>query len=228
MKTMKLVNIRSNNVSNTDFVTTVINLSINNSTLNKEKYQYISCGIHPWSINKNNSKELFSTFKKNIESNNIFLIGEIGIDKSEKRKESLSEQLKVFELQLHVAINENKPILIHCVKGFNEIFTILKKLKFQNPIVFHNFNSSFEIYLETLKFNSYYSLGANLFNNSTLLSFLKLIPREKIFFETDESQQNIREMYEKYCELVKFNYNELVLIINQNFIKLCKFNNFVN
>lgn len=54
-------------------------------------------------------------------------MGEIGLDKgSYGRKIDFNDQVKVFQKQLELAKELNKPASIHCVRAFGDLLQILK------------------------------------------------------------------------------------------------------
>jgi TatD DNase family protein len=82
-----------------------------------------------------------------LDNNELFAIGEIGFD---KRNKDFNAQKKIFLKYCDLATQYNKPIVIHCVGYYYELFKILKH-NFQNTIkIFHSFCPSLEI-TKTLK-----------------------------------------------------------------------------
>lgn len=84
-----------------------------------------SAGLHPWYIDETGWKTSFEALKQFSLQNQVIAIGECGLDKV--CKTSFSLQQEVFIAQLLWANEINKPLIIHCVKAFDEILGLLKK-----------------------------------------------------------------------------------------------------
>lgn len=171
-----------------------------------------SIGLHPWSIDRvqdlTMTLELIDLLSK---KENCFFIGETGLDYARIR-ESKELQKEIFKQHIYLAKKNHRPLILHCVKAYDETVKILVDEKFNLPVVFHDFNGSKEIMEVILKQENFYlSLGRALWRkNSRILKYLNKIPLERIFFETDDSQIEIKEVYQHYC-LITGQKEELVI-----------------
>jgi len=96
-------------------------------------------GLHPTSVKENYTDD-FAIILKELASGAYTGIGEIGIDLYWDKK-WLREQCLVFEQQLDLALEMNKPVVIHARASFEEIFEILKKYEGTSlKGVFHAFS----------------------------------------------------------------------------------------
>ena len=88
-----------------------------------------------------------------------------------------------------------------------------------NPIqswIYHGFNKA-GIINEVLKSDIYVSIGSSIFTNIKLQEIVNLIPNERLFLETDDSNLDIFDIYKKVSEIKKIPLSELEEIIEQNF-----------
>ena len=143
-------------------------------------------------MNKNTEK-LFS-------NKNAIFIGECGLDKLKCADFKL--QQTVFQLQINLAIKLQKPMILHCVKAFDEILVMLKNKISPDKIIFHGFHKSPEMAFDLTTKEYSISLGKSLFLQPDRMKtvFEKVNP-EKIFFETDDSDYSIEEIYQKAVDI---------------------------
>ena len=185
---------------------------VNKSDSNVTESDCFSFGIHPW--NTSEIEDNFLNFEKEISLIKCLAIGEIGLDKLNGPK--IDVQKKVFLKQIEISEKYELPIILHCVKSWNEISEIRKLL---NPIqswIYHGFNKA-GIINEVLKSDIYISIGSSIFTNSKLQEIVNLIPNGRLFLETDDSNLDIFDIYKKVSEIKKIPLSELEEIIEQNF-----------
>ena len=185
---------------------------VNKSDSNVTESDCFSFGIHPW--NTSEIEDNFLNFEKEISLIKCLAIGEIGLDKLNGPK--IDVQKKVFLKQIEISEKYELPIILHCVKSWNEISEIRKLL---NPIqswIYHGFNKA-GIINEVLKSDIYVSIGSSIFTNIKLQEIVNLIPNERLFLETDVSNLDIFDIYKKVSEIKKIPLSELEEIIEQNF-----------
>tara|TARA_B100000809_G_scaffold26622_1_gene23291 strand:+ start:137 stop:748 length:612 start_codon:yes stop_codon:yes gene_type:complete len=151
--------------------------------------KWVSLGIHPWHVpvNWHNIILEFQGYE------NLVAIGECGLDKLTSTPWSL--QKEVFIAQISLAIKIKKPLIIHCVRAYNECEYLLKSA---NAIaVFHGFNRNKNILLQLLKYKDFYiSLGAAVFKES-FEETVMVCPLNRMFLETDDAGIEIGKIYNK-------------------------------
>jgi TatD DNase family protein len=84
-------------------------------------------GLHPCDVKEDFEQEL-AKIKQNIGQQQIYAIGEIGIDLYWD-KSTLPNQQIAFRQQIAWAKELELPIVIHCREAFDEVFEILDELK---------------------------------------------------------------------------------------------------
>ena len=159
-----------------------------------------STGIHPWHINPLNYYTQIKNTEKLFSNKNAIFIGECGLDKLKCADFKL--QQTVFQLQINLAIKLQKPMILHCVKAFDEILVMLKNKISPDKIIFHGFHKSPEMAFDLTTKEYSISLGKSLFLQPDRMKtvFEKVNP-EKIFFETDDSDYSIEEIYQKAVDI---------------------------
>ncbi len=134
-----------------------------------------------------------------ITHQNCLAIGEIGIDKTYSK--TLDKQKELFIKQIFISEKYQLPILLHCVKSWNEIAEIRTKLNPKQPWIFHGFRKT--VLLESvLKSGTYISIGTAVIWDKKLQECVKNIPIERLFLETDNDlNYTIMDVYAKICSL---------------------------
>lgn len=222
-----LINIHTHNPEKQDNQQIIYNLIIPQTDEDLESFPdestpntWLSAGIHPWYINENNQKNQLEKLAKLAKYQDIKLIGECGLDRLKGSPLSLQEE--VFIKQIRIAEEVKKPLIIHCVKCFNELISIKKIVRPKVPMILHGFNNNFHIAQAILERGFYISLGTALLNeNSNAAHLLPKIPLEKLFLETDDKDTSIVEIYEKASFLLKMPIDKLIDTIFANYLEIC-------
>ncbi|AZB21373.1 hydrolase TatD [Kaistella haifensis] len=157
---------------------------------------YFSAGIHPQDIS-NRFEEDFLWLKTIVKSENCVAIGECGLDGLIDIDENL--QNEIFQKQIELANELQKPIIIHCVRRFSQLLHFKKKAKV--PMIVHGFNKRKTVGEDLLKHQFCLSFGKSALYNVNLQDFLKEIPIDKLFLETDSADFEIKDLYYKIAEL---------------------------
>ena len=172
---------------------------------------FFSVGFHPKNIDENWEKH-FEAFKKISLQDNCLAIGECGLDALIDIDANL--QKTVFERQILWANEIQKPVIIHCVKWFQELIPFQKLAEV--PLIIHGFNKKKSVTDEMLKHGFFLSFGKSVLYNLSLQSILKEIPIDKIFLETDDTDFDIAELYQKVSEIKEISLEELQKKISEN------------
>ena len=99
---------------------------------------YVSLGIHPWNAGLDDTAKFMDCLQAVIKNcPNILLIGEAGLDKSRPVDFSLQEE--VFRQQVVLSEICRKPMVIHCVRAFDDLLRIRKALHPIQRWIIHGF-----------------------------------------------------------------------------------------
>ena len=180
---------------------------------NNEK-NYFSAGIHPWCIDST-VEEKVNVLKQITSDPSILAIGETGLDKLCHVDFNL--QKEIFNCQISIAKKVKKPLIIHCVKAYNEVQQLLKENQTNVPVVFHGFRGKPQLAKELIKAGGYLSFG-NLFNKESV----EATPLDRIFLETDDKDVEIEEIYKLIAEIKGVSAEKLVEAAGENFER-CSF-----
>ncbi len=180
---------------------------------------YWSCGIHPWHLQNYNLDNALVKLQKSLSDKKMLAIGEAGLDKNTSA--SMEHQELAFRQQIKLSESYNKPLIIHCVKSYNEVLNIRKATRAKQAWVLHGFNGSYELAMQCINENCMLSYGHLLLNeNSKAYKQFHKIPLENVFFETDEADISISEIYKTGAQLKNISLETLKKNIYNNFEKI--------
>lgn len=160
-----------------------------------EKYKniYASVGIHPHDAN-DISKFSLKKIEELATHYKIVAIGEIGLD-FYRNLSSTENQISAFKMQLEIAENHKKPIIIHCRDAYNELIDILKGYKTSNwKGVIHCFAASWDLAKEFLDLGfyvgftgivTYYKNKSKCDEEPEIYKVIRNMPADRILIETD-------------------------------------------
>lgn len=147
----------------------------------------------------------------------LLAIGECGLDKTVAT--DLARQIVLFEQ--HIALSEKwrKPIIIHCVRAYNELLRIKKRCKPKQAWIIHGFNNKPPVAEQLLKHGCYLSLGKALLHPfSNAAKTLETMPLDRLFLETDDADDiSISAIYAAAATIAGSSVDDLKQRIFDNF-----------
>jgi TatD DNase family protein len=172
-------------------------------------------GIHPWFLNENNYSQLLRNVESIIGLQVIIAVGEAGFDKL--RGPSRELQRLVFEKQVLLAEQYKKPLIIHCVKAWDELLSVQKELKPKMPWMIHGFRGSVKLAEQLLLKEMYLSVWFDYVFRPESSELIRCIPDDRFFLETDGADVDIRDIYKKVSNDRDISVAELKSKIFSNF-----------
>lgn len=143
-----------------------------------------SVGIHPWKASEAGQKE-WERLEEAVKHPAVVAIGEAGLDKFASA--GIALQKDIFVRQILLSESVEKPLVIHCVKAFNELIELKKKYRPRMSWVVHGFRNNLNIARQLMQEGIYFSLG-----EKYQTDVLQNLPIERLLTETDESEWDIR------------------------------------
>ena len=221
---MIYINIHTHKPSNSSNTLEIRNLFHTQISLPEKKPgNFFSIGIHPWHTKGIDLEKEISTLKKTARLENIIAIGECGIDKVEGA--ALDEQTIIFKAQALIAEELKKPMIIHCVKAYQEMISIRQVMNPSVPWIIHGFNKNEQTARQLIKAGFFLSFGTSLFGISNLSRLFTSLPNDTLFLETDEeSGSKLKFLYEFAAKTKNISTGEFNEIIKYNFKQSFKIN----
>jgi len=87
--------------------------------------KYFTVGLHPWSADKVVTAEQKDAFSILLSDPSCLAMGEVGLDKLKGLP--IDEQMDILRSLLEIAQDMNKPVIIHCVRAFDQLIKIKKE-----------------------------------------------------------------------------------------------------
>jgi len=207
---LKFIDIHAHNKDAKD---AVINLMHNEVPVSDK---YFSIGMHPWYIDNVSYKTDLLNLKNKIAKLEIVAVGECGLDKLQGPESKIQEE--VFTVQIGYSEFYMKPLIIHCVKAFNELIDLKRQINPKQNWIIHGFFSKTTILKQLIKSGCSISLGTTLLQKpDKLKEYLNTIPKEKLFFETDDHNKPIESIYLFAALHLGLQTEELCTQISKNF-----------
>lgn len=162
---------------------------------------FYSVGLHPWHLaSETENNAALELVEEALELDHVIFVGEAGLDKLVNT--DFNEQKRVFEAQAYIAEEYQYPLIIHCVKAFNEVIGLRKKMNPAMPWILHAYNGSLDLTKQLEKMNFIFSFGKNLLkDNSKVIQAFKYLGLNNLFFETDELEMDVNHIYERAAKL---------------------------
>ena len=143
-------------------------------------------GIHPWfahTVRDGWELRLRARLEKNPEAS----LGEIGLDRWVKHP-SIDVQFDVFLKQVEIAAEMERPMTVHCLKAWEELFFAIDQAPaWPQKFLMHSFAGSIEIAQRLMKKGAWFSFSGYFLEprkSKVLEMFCQLDPK-RILLETD-------------------------------------------
>jgi len=102
----------------------------------------IALGLHPYFLTHHHQSHLH-VLEKQLNQFSPIAVGEIGLDYM-LDKETWQTQQILFEEQVQLAKQFSKPIVVHCRKAHDQVYSIIKRMNFRFGGFIHGFSGSFQ------------------------------------------------------------------------------------
>lgn len=163
-------------------------------------------GIHPWSITPKTKFQPPET---------TCIIGEIGLDYQKPFNHTIKSQNSYLESALKHAAHFNCPVVLHCVRAHNDLFSVMKNY----PTIryyLHGFIGRNELASQFLKGfpNVWFGWSPRALHSEKTKSCFQNLSLKRILIETD-TQPNIELLTSLYIAIAKLHNTKLTDVIEQ-------------
>ncbi|MBQ0032208.1 MAG: TatD family hydrolase [bacterium] len=209
-------------------------------------------GIHPWDTMglsledmRRKTEDLALRLTSSVSSPQPRLgVGEIGLDRLKEREIS-PRMREVFEVQLKLALEFHRPVVLHGAKCWGQVVETVERLRrevdsgiqpvlsqpvFSQPqpptstFLFHGFSRSDGLIPDIVALNGYISVGPAILNEHAVnyRELVRKIPLDRLLVETDRTPENVvtcpsvAEVAAKVAELRGLSFAELEAITDRN------------
>ena len=151
----------------------------------------VSLEVHPWKVNANFC--LPQDISARLAA--CAALGEVGFD---GLRGDTKRQLEVLPELLKLAESLGKPVVLHLVRPTEEVFHILDRYPLRYLV--HGFRGKAEKLQNYLARGYFVSLGAKALSDPGVAELLKTRGLERIGFETDAGDEDIRDVLKLAAE----------------------------
>lgn len=185
-------------------------------------FVFATAGLHP--IYASLSDVEIKKFIQHIEQNSQHLcgIGEVGLDFIES-KASKERQAQIFKQFIELALNLNKPLVIHARKAFEAAMNLLEQAKAKH-VLMHLFGAP-QLLRKVLDNGWYVSIGPILAQSKSYKRIAQDTPLEHLMLETDspwfgKGKRNepiaVLQVAEQVASIKKLSIDEVITTTTQN------------
>ncbi|MCD8178792.1 MAG: TatD family hydrolase [Tannerellaceae bacterium] len=168
---------------------------------------YYSAGIHPWYIRDIDKQ--WQLLEMCMPDPRMVAIGEAGLDKLAET--GFAIQQEVFKRQAVLAEVSGKPLIIHCVKAWDELLAIRKEIKPRQDWIIHGFRGNGIQASQLVKAGLKLSFGLYFYSEALSIAW-----PDALFTETDEQEESIQTIYDKIAAALPVSATELALQVRKN------------
>jgi TatD DNase family protein len=213
-------------------VTAGVGMEANKKALefaSKHKNVQACLGMYPVDALKLTDKEINNIVKQIKENKDkVWGIGEIGLDYKESEKDEERErQREIFEKFIKLAIELDKPTVVHSRKAEEDCIKILEELKAKR-VIMHCFSGKMSFVKKIIENGWMLSIPTSVNNSEHFQGIIKITPITQLLCETDapylhprkewpNSSLNIAVCYAKIAEIKQLDVKEVERQIEKNF-----------
>jgi TatD DNase family protein len=144
-----------------------------------------SAGLHP--MYEGSWSAAYAALQRIARQQQIAAIGECGFDK--RSPVPMEEQARWFELQLRLSEELHKPVIVHCVRAWQELLQLHRRVPATVQRIVHGFRGKPELARQLLDAGFVLSFGPK-FN----VDALRCCPEQRRRMETDDSPVSLEEV----------------------------------
>lgn len=174
---------------------------------------YFSAGIHPWHIASIDTGALLQQLSQIASSPQLLAIGECGLDKLSDSPVNIQEE--IFKQQIEISEHNRKPMIIHCVKAFNELIRLRKETKARQEWIIHGFRGKPQLAETLMQHGIRISIGLK-FNPA----ITDTVRPSQLLLETDDCHCNIETIYRQVAQTWHMAEENLIPLIRKNFSEI--------
>ena len=199
----------------------IVSMRLEEAGLHSQSPAIGSVGIHPWDAGGRDLAQDRQMLELAIDESWCVAIGEIGLDRV--HGPDLEQQRRVLDMQLDVAAAAGLPVIFHCVRAHADLMQLRKQRGDSNPWIIHGFTGHAELAGQLLDMEFHLSFGEALLEiGSKARKALTSVPTDRLFFETDESEIDIRRLYREAADLLFREESEIRSAIAANYERCFK------
>ena len=209
---MYYIDLHTHRLTTDSQVMAIVSSLVRSSAVDKPAATYLSYGIHPGQI-EGDGRAQWALLKQYARQSACVAIGEAGLDRLADCP--MERQLQVFGWQADLAEELGKPLIIHCVRAWEELIACRKARCPRQPWLIHGFRGKAPLAAQLLRHGFYLSLGCYFQPETARVAW-----PNRLFLETDEAAVSIQSVYERVAEALAMDLRALCDQIQRNSVIL--------
>lgn len=177
--------------------------------------QACSIGLHPWYLEPDTAANELERLAVLAVLPQVYAIGECGLDKNSPTDPAFQED--IFARHVGLAKQVNKPLIVHCVRAFDELLRVLKRHPGHPSVIIHGFNRKWTVARPLLDAGCYLSFGTALLRSETARETFRQVPGDRYFLETDDDPTPVRDVYAAAAALKNIPEAQVISAVANNF-----------
>jgi TatD DNase family protein len=173
----------------------------------QEEAAFVSLGIHPWYIE--DAAAQMKQLRDLAALPEVVAIGEAGLDKLTATPFAIQQD--IFIQQAHLAEALQKPLIIHCVKAWEELLAVKKQIKPETAWIIHGFRGKPELAEQLVRQGFRLSFGAYVTPASLPIAY-----PNHILTETDDKDIRIQRVYRQIASALHISEDVLRKQVQKN------------
>jgi TatD DNase family protein len=173
-------------------------------------------GAHPWFITPDNRLTLMARVRDFSVHPGVIAIGETGFDRLKGASPEL--QKEVFIEHAEIAESLGMPLIIHCVRAYDEVLAMKKSIGPKVPWLLHGFRGKPELVRQLTSKGIYLSAWVEWAIRPLSAESLKAVPEDMLFLETDGFDVAIEPVYKVVASHIGVEAEELRERIYKNYL----------
>ncbi len=187
----------------------IVSLHLSQDKPNK----YFTVGLHPWWTEVPVSHEQRKMLESFLVEPNCLAMGEMGLDRL--KGPPMSVQKDILRSQLSIAQALNKPVIIHCVRAFDQLIQIKKEFPAIRGWCVHGYGRHTILAQQLIDQGFYLSLMPTV--PDKYIHWFESLPKNKLFLETDSMPDtSILDVYAHVSALTGRSLEQLSAQMNSN------------
>ncbi|MEJ2884069.1 TatD family hydrolase [Pedobacter sp. GR22-6] len=216
---MDYLDIHTHNEQRLPGVRAILSLSLTGDEVPEYPERDLALGLHPWFAKPQQLNSDYARLREAAKLPQVKMIGECGLDRF--KGPSLPEQTLILRKQFELADELQKPVILHCVRCFDELIALRKEMKLEIPMVLHGFNKKKELGRQMQSLGFYLSFGKALLDADSGAAALAR-EGDVFFLESDHDEHRIEEIYEAAANLKNCSVEELKALIFANWNQIIR------
>ncbi|MDH5610548.1 MAG: TatD family hydrolase [Cyclobacteriaceae bacterium] len=177
-------------------------------------HQYFTIGYHPWWIEVPIAPAQHDTLVERLADPECLALGEVGLDNL--KGPTLNRQMEILRSQLPLAVVTGKPVIIHCVRAFDQLVRVKREFPDIRHWCIHGYGRHGILARQLIDQGFYLSLMPGL-PDKKYQELCEAIPLNRMFLETDSMPDvSIDDIYFKMAGILTMEVTDLCRQMNVN------------